>query len=355
MNADSDALAIALVLAALGLPVFPCGANKRPAIGGPGGHNSAVTDPAAVRALFAKAGDAAQLVGVPMGARSGLDILDIDPRHKGHVWEQANSDRLPETRIHGTLHGGRHYVFRHHPEVRNRAGKKKDAGIAPGVDVRGEGGYAIWPPSAGYSVIHEVDVAKWPKCLLDLARKKPAPVSHRTVVFDPKSISDKRLKGLLGTLLGKIAVAPDGTKHNTLRDIALTIGGYTHLLEIGDDHLVELMIAALPPTAEDIDNARKTALWGLTEGRKQPLDLPDRFMLIDPAEARAPGSGGPRPITREQAKSVARATYTLLQQHRPRDEAWAELQQFAASIGVGPEAARRIARHCIEQHRGGTV
>ena len=37
--------------------------------------------------------------------------------------------------------------------MRDGAGK-----LAPGIDVRGEGGYVIMPPSPGYSVIHHRDL-----------------------------------------------------------------------------------------------------------------------------------------------------------------------------------------------------
>jgi hypothetical protein len=345
----SNVLAVALELAVLGLPVFPCTADKKPAIakqGGGNGYKDAVANPIAVQKLFAKAGKAAKLIGVPTGPRSGFDVLDSDPRHGGDVWEYDHRDQLPETLIRQTPGGGRHYHFASHPDVHGSAGK-----IAAGVDVRGTGGYVCF--GAGYRVIHTAELALWPDWLLDLiCKKEPAAVPRPAVVSDPEAITDCRLKGLLGALLDNIAAARDGTKHNTLRNIARTIGGYTHLLEIGDDHLIELMIAALPATAKDLNNARTTARWGLAEGRKQPLDLPDRLAFVDPSEPDKPPGSGSLPVTREQAKSIARATYTLLRQRRPRDQAWAELKQFAASIWVGPETARRIAQHCIDQHRG---
>ena len=115
---------LALSIAAQGLPVFPACADKRPAISkrdGGDGFNDATTDPVAVRALFAKAGTAAKLIGVPTGAASGFDVLDIDPRNGGDRWEREHLDQLPETRLHQTPSAGRHYVFQHHPDVRNRS------------------------------------------------------------------------------------------------------------------------------------------------------------------------------------------------------------------------------------------
>jgi hypothetical protein len=271
---SASVLDIALAIATqLGFPVFPCGANKRPAIPeDKGGHGylDATTDPGAIRALFAKAGNAARLVGVPTGLRTGVDVVDIDPRHNGDVWERENRHRLPETRIHQTGGGGHHHLLRHHPGVRNSA-----AMIAPGVDVRGDGGYVIWPPSAGYSVINEVEPADWSPWLLELVlRTEPPP--RPFVRTEPGEISDKRLDGLLRSLLDRLSRAPEGAKHDTLLRIARTIGGYAHLLGQGDDQLVRLMLGALPGTVKEWKNAEKTARDGLRNGRASPLELEDR-------------------------------------------------------------------------------
>lgn len=142
---NQDNLARALEFAGRGIPVFPCAADKRPAIPksqGGRGFRDAATDPAEVRRMFSHR--YAVLVGVPTGERSGLDVLDVDYRNGGAAFERANLHRLPETRIHQTKSGGRHFLFLHAPGVRNSA-----SGIAPGIDVRGEGGYVIFPPSAG--------------------------------------------------------------------------------------------------------------------------------------------------------------------------------------------------------------
>jgi putative DNA primase/helicase len=268
----ATALDIALMLAARGLAVFPCTASKRPAIpevAGGRGCLDATVDADRVRALFARAPNAA-LVGVACGPASGVDVLDIDPRHGGEVWEQQHHNRLPETLIHRTPSGGRHHVFRHHPGVRNRQGAP-----AAGVDVRGEGGYAVWPPSAGYNVAHDVQAAEWPQWLLDqIIRTEPPP--RPFVPTNPADISDARLDGLLRSLLARLSEAPEGQKHEILLRIARTVGGYDHLFGLSDEQLVEMMLGALPDTVEDWKNAEATARAGLAYGRTAPLDLENR-------------------------------------------------------------------------------
>ena len=84
-------------------------------------------------------------IGVVTGAISGLVVIDIDMRHGGDVaLEQLERehDRLPATIECRTGGGGRHLYFAHPGGlIRNKVG------LAPGVDLRGDGGYAVAPPS----------------------------------------------------------------------------------------------------------------------------------------------------------------------------------------------------------------
>ena len=84
-------------------------------------------------------------VGVVTGAISNLVVLDIDPNHGGDA-SIGRLERqlapLPVTVQATTGGGGRHLYFAHPGGlVRNRAG------LAQGIDVRGDGGYIVAPPS----------------------------------------------------------------------------------------------------------------------------------------------------------------------------------------------------------------
>ena len=84
-------------------------------------------------------------VGVVTGARSGLVVLDIDPRHGGleslhDIEEQHGPLPVMPTVITGS--GGLHLYFRHPGgRVPNRVS------IFPGIDLRGDGGLVVCPPS----------------------------------------------------------------------------------------------------------------------------------------------------------------------------------------------------------------
>ena len=81
-------------------------------------------------------------IGIPTGAVSGFDVVDLDCyKPDGASLETlCGGHQLPETPISETGRGGRHYLFKHE-------GHK---GIAPaGVDWKSDGGYIIVPPSRG--------------------------------------------------------------------------------------------------------------------------------------------------------------------------------------------------------------
>ncbi len=200
-----------------GWPVFPCAANKKPCIAkeeGGQGFLDASTDPEVIRRLFRHRG--AKLIGVPTGEASGVDALDLDYRHGADVFEAANAHRLPETRAHRTQNGGRHLLFRHTPGVVN-----SESRIASGVDVRGAGGYIITPPSPGYSVDSDAEIADWPEWLLPDALPKPfEPRPARGDSASGSAVSDKRLSALIAAIIERVRQAPEGQKHSILRCIS---------------------------------------------------------------------------------------------------------------------------------------
>lgn len=134
----SDLLDTALSLAEQGIAVFPCSANKRPAC--KGGVLAATHDPAQIASLFAAAPNAA-LIGVAMGAASGMICIDLDlykgPEAQAFKDDLVGAGLLPKTRVHRTPNGGEHHFY------------SIDGGFpsmvpADNVDVKANGGYVCW-------------------------------------------------------------------------------------------------------------------------------------------------------------------------------------------------------------------
>ncbi len=115
--------------------------GKHPRTGG--GLHDASADPDQIRAWWRSRPDSN--IGIRTGAESGLIVLDVDPDHGGDeslAQLEALQGPLPATVQQRTGGGGRHYLFQHPgTPVRNRAG------FRPGLDVRGDGGYIVAPPS----------------------------------------------------------------------------------------------------------------------------------------------------------------------------------------------------------------
>ena len=137
-------LKAALSYARRGIPVFPCEpGGKRPLTYN--GFWEATTNMRRIRAWWARW--PAANVGVPTGERSGLLVLDVDPRDGGPQSLDAlvrENGPLPRTARARTGGGGVHLFFRYpaQKQIRNSAGC-----LGPGLDVRGEGGYVVVPPS----------------------------------------------------------------------------------------------------------------------------------------------------------------------------------------------------------------
>src|SRR6516165_2044003 len=130
---------------------FPCDHDKRPLVTA-WQHNAARRDHSRW-----------PLVGVPTGAVNGFDVLDIDLAALG--WRDANRDRFPLTQVHTTRSGGWHFLFKHHDGLRNSASR-----IAPGVDVRADGGFVIWWAREGLPFT-PAELAEWPDWLLEAMRR----------------------------------------------------------------------------------------------------------------------------------------------------------------------------------------
>lgn len=128
-------------------------------------------------------------IAIATGRISNIFALDIDPRHGGddnlRKLEGQYGD-LPKTVRFLTGGGGQHILFQHPGvNVPNYVGKP-----APGIDIRGDGGYIVAPPSLHASgriyaidVDHhpsDVAIAAAPKWLLEIILEKKISTEQRT-------------------------------------------------------------------------------------------------------------------------------------------------------------------------------
>jgi hypothetical protein len=167
-----SALGEAATNIARALAVFPCqeGAKKPNTTHG---VDDATRDIARIRRWWEA--HPADNVGIRTGIESGIVVLDVDVddgvEEDGwwhlHRLEDVHG-ALPDTKSVRTPRGGVHFYWQHPgPEIKNTAGFP-----APGLDIRGDGGYVVAPPSIVNGVAYEVDddspVAPMPAWLLTL-------------------------------------------------------------------------------------------------------------------------------------------------------------------------------------------
>ena len=140
-------------------------------------------------------------IGIATGKASNLVVVDIDPRHGGDKsWQEwVARNPIPKTLSVATGGNGKHLYFSAPGDkIKNRAG------ILPGVDIRGEGGYVVAPGSIHqsgneYQWVGDLD----PKAII------PLPEKLRDLLFSNSNVI--KLPG------SKI---PNGRRNDTLTSLA---------------------------------------------------------------------------------------------------------------------------------------
>jgi hypothetical protein len=196
----------ALKIAGKGNPVFPCKPDKSPYT--PRGFKDATTNPGLVAAFWKRHPNAK--IGMPTGSWSDCFVVDED---RPKAVEELERE-LPETLTIRTPSGGRHFYFKHVDGLTNSRGA-----LPEGIDIRGEGGYVIVPPSEGYTIEVRAPIADAPDWLLEDLRDEPRISSKSGQPRSPSAIPDEGepiYEGARDETLTRIA----GRMHDGTRDLS---------------------------------------------------------------------------------------------------------------------------------------
>jgi hypothetical protein len=270
----SAMLDVALAYAAVGLPVHALHPrSKDPAT--KHGFKDATTNPATIR-RFWRIGD--RNISMPTGAISGVWILDVDPGGEDHlrqleVWHGA----LPPTRAVRTPRGGHHLWFKYICPIQCSAGR-----VAPNIDVRGDGGYCVLPPSLGqngaaYIWLTDADAALAiaPDWLVTLTRKRPT-ISERARVQRPSVTCCSGAYGAaaLDAEAAALTAALPGTRNHLLNRAAFSLFQLVAGGEL-DGHAVEdRLIGACEANGLIHDDGLHTVTKTIASGKQAGLQHP---------------------------------------------------------------------------------
>ena len=236
----------ALRIAAEGHRIFPCDESKRPLVAWRTPHAPPLWTHDYIRQItdwWTQWPDA--LIGHPTGMRSSSSgpwcevVIDVDVKRGAYGLEtlaelEQEHGPLPETCTSRTRSGGQHRWFWTRAEIRNSAGKvgRREA---VGLDVRGEGGFVIVPPSAGYEWIGDswmvpdgdVQLAElpdaWVNALIRRAQKQEDDAARLAWIAESER-SKEHTSDVVQRLVREIATAPKGSRNDTLSRHAFTLG-----------------------------------------------------------------------------------------------------------------------------------
>jgi hypothetical protein len=189
-------------------------------------------------------------VGIATGKRSGIFVIDIDPRHRGDESIEGLQEmwgELPDTVECLTGGGGTHLFFAYPPEDSNlRVGNKQNLGAPKGiekddprritgVDCRGSGGYVVAAPSVHVSKNRyeweassrpgKIELAQCPNGWLDAITTVSTGDDLPNLPTDDEHVeTTPEAAKLLEEQCELLRNAPDGAKHATRFDAGKRAG-----------------------------------------------------------------------------------------------------------------------------------
>ena len=236
-------------------------------------------------------------VGIATGARSGLVVVDVDLDRGGRASLQVLHDAgrvLPPSRRVSTGGGGFHLYYRQPAGtvVPNTAGRLPNvSALLPGIDLRGDGGYVVAPPSVHASArtylwcgsrrrLETLPEWLWPR---------PPPPSRVVPVPRARAAGPSPYGGAaLAREVEAVRRLVVGQRNDGLDRAAFCLGTLVAGGELAEDEVFHELFAAAVGIGLSEAEARATIRSGLRAGSRAPRVAPD-------AERRTAPCGWGRP------------------------------------------------------------
>ncbi|MGH9165468.1 MAG: bifunctional DNA primase/polymerase [Acidimicrobiales bacterium] len=216
-----------------------------------------------------------------LGIRTGdgLGVVDVDPAHGGMASLaalEAAMGRMPQTLSVRTGGAGLHLYFSVGEAIGNSAGA-----LGPGIDVRGDGGYVIAPPSwhasgSWYRSSGGATLAPLPGWVREhLVRPEP-----ERVALDPGDLRRPGVSAWAATALAgevaRINAAADGRRNHTLNRSAFVLGQIVAGGHLDRAEVVDVLRRAGESAGLGPREVAATLDSGLNAGERWPRHPPDR-------------------------------------------------------------------------------
>ncbi len=260
-----------------GWAVFPVSRSKIPCV--KGGCHAASRDPDQIDAWNDEFPSAN--VAVACGEVNGICVLDVDNpdgiESLNRIWDMG-FERFALTVTARSARGGLHYYFiQPNIRIKNRAGM-----IAPGLDIRSDGGSIIAPPSetehGRYEWINSPDawnhdgviipapMPEWLR-LKASAERPPNPVTVRRNAgrrFDSPS------PRILDMEEGELLKAMPGSRNHALNKAAYVFGQFIAVRQISEGDAIARLMAGATQIGLSHVEAEKTIQSGIRAGIANP-------------------------------------------------------------------------------------
>lgn len=280
------------------------------------GLHDATTDPGQIGFWWIKWPNAN--VGIRTGAISGLVVLDIDPEHDGEqsvVTLEQTHGPLPPTLTSLTGGDGMHHLYTHPGpdiDIANRAGSK----LGPGIDVRGDGGYIVAPPSLHLSgqryewLDLDVPLAPLPDWLHEqLEQEQPvAPAAPRPNIAPGGPApggTTNYARVALDRQAADVTQAAQGGRNHALNAAAFRMGQLIAGGQIDEPTVVDELVAAAGRCGLGGKEVGNTIRSGLTSGAREPQYPDPTRASIRPSGAATTSANTGSSTTNEDGREQA--------------------------------------------------
>jgi putative DNA primase/helicase len=222
-------------------------------------------------------------IGIVTGRQSGIFVLDVD-QYAGGMQSLAGYERrngeLPETRIHSTGRGGTHYFFAHPGfDVRNSAAKV----LGKGLDIRGEHGFVVAPPSrsshGAYELnpAHDIAPVPAPDWLLEILsshdKGQNGSALSGQMVTEATGAARRYAEAAVKAEAEKMRNAPEGSRNDTLNECAFALGTLGGAGLLSEDAAWAALREAATAAGLTEGETRGTFLSGWKAGLKDPRSV----------------------------------------------------------------------------------